>query len=200
MDRHEAADIKRECGHLRPRDERVKALPWSELADVCDDISTDFVWSPKTEEAFLSLVKSGHTIRQICNQNRPGWPTYRQYLLKIGQDTNFAKMLKSQNQNRADALADAALARAETSREASVRSDKVFIDTALRVAASLSPETWGQKQQVGISGGLVLAAGSLADLAAQAALRNTDSQIGVTDGHTKAIDSPVLLDHSNNRE
>ena len=66
---------------------------------------------------------------------------------------------------------------------------KLMEDFAPR-AAILDPETYGNKTQLGVSGGLILAAGSLADLAAQAAQLHTNQAGRVTQGAPDALPSP----------
>lgn len=192
MDRSEIARIKQESGRLRPTRPRVAQLDYATLADVeAEGVGGEFVWCEQTEAAFLTLLSSGHTISQICGQSRPGWPTYRDYLRKVGQDTLFKTKVSGTKLARAAALADRAVQVAENTQESSVRGDKLYVETALRVAASLDPESWGARQQVGVSGGLILAAGSLAELAAMAASRNTNPENRDTIGTKTSADGPL---------
>jgi hypothetical protein len=87
---------------------------------------------------------------------------------------------------------------AESSTPATASADKLRIDTAWRTAGALDPERFGNKSQLGVSGGLILAAGSLADLAAQAAQLHTNDVKGVTQGAKKVLSSPDNLTPSEN--
>jgi len=198
MDRDEAAALRAEGGRMRSRESHVAPLPWATLADVhASELRAGFEWTPEAEDAFLLLVAKGYSVRQITGQGE-GWPTYADWLKKSGTDPNFKQLFENQKSFRAASLVDMAGGRADSSRAATVQSDRLFVDVAFRTAAALDPETYGNKSQVGISGGLILAAGSLADLAAQAALLHTSKAIDATPSAPAAISSPDNLPQTEN--
>jgi len=190
MDKSEAAELKNEGGRLRPVEAHVKPLPWSSLEDVHEaECGEPFEWTPQAEEAFLLLVSKGYSVARITGQGK-GWPTYADFRKKLGTDACFKQMFENRHSERADSLVEIALGVAENSRSATVQSDRLLVDVAFRTAAALNPEKFGNKTQVGVSGGLILAAGSLADLAAKAAQLHTNQPGRVTGGAQTALPAP----------
>ena len=197
MDKSEASTLKDSGGRMRPREPHAQPLPWGSLAEVhAAEIQTGFAWTPETEEAFFLLLAKGYSIGRITSQNAPGWPTYADYLKKRTQDPDFLQKCKNQNFNRAESLVDFAGMQADISRPATASADKLRIDTAFRTAAALDPDRFGQRSSVGISGGLVLASGDLAELAAQAALLHTKLVDSVTQSAQEGIEPPNNIQHS----
>jgi len=190
MDKTEAAELRGEGGRMRSKEAHAIALPWASLAEVhLEEFKQAFEWTPEGEDAFVLLLMKGYSIRQITSQGE-GWPTYADYVKKTGQDPKFKQLIETSVLNRASSLVDRALDCAASSRAATVQSDRLLVDVAFRTAAALDPERFGTKSQVGISGGLILAAGSLADLAAQAALMHTSKAISGTSSAPDALPSP----------
>lgn len=149
-------------------------LPFDSLDDIAGELSAPgYQWTPEREDALLHLLAQGYTVRRICSQARAGWPTYADYRRKLRSDPDFAARIDGEAAARADSLADMAASVAETSRESTAKADRLRVDTCYRRAAVLDPRRYGAKQQTEISGGLILAAGSLAELAAAAADRAT---------------------------
>lgn len=190
MDKSEAAALRDEGGRMRSREAHTQPLPWSSLAEVhLEEFKQAFEWTTEGEDAFVLLLMKGYSIRQITSQGA-GWPTYADYVKKAGTDPSFQQLVEKSCSKRAESLVDKALACAENSRAATVQADRLLVDISFRTAAALDPERFGTKAQVGISGGLILAAGSLADLAAQAALLHTIPKRLDTPSIREALPSP----------
>ncbi len=176
---------------MRPTEPHARPLPWVDLQHVHEsELDSSFEWSPELEDAFLLLLAKGYSVGRITSQNKPGWPTYADYLRKVGQDPEFEQNCQKMDSKRATSLVDFSMDIADLSRPATASADKIKIETAWRTAAALDPERFGNKAQIGVSGGLILAAGSLADLAAQAAQLHTNRQDRVTPGAQDALPSP----------
>ena len=169
MNRTEAAELKDAGGRMRPIEAHARPLPWQDLADVFStEVATDFEWTPQAEEAFLLLLAKGYSVRRITTQNRPGWPKFSDYLWKTGQDPDFLQKIREKDFLRADALVEKAEDAAQEATPATISCARLVVENSWRTASALHPQRYGQKANLGISGGLILAAGSLAELAAQA--------------------------------
>lgn len=175
---------------MRPREAHVRPLPWSSLGEVhAKELRLDFEWTPEAEEAFLLLLAKGYSVGRITGQGE-GWPSYADYCRKIGTDEVFHRAVENSKQKRAESLVDKAGETAGNARAATVQADRLICDNLWKTAAALDPERFGNKSQLGVSGGLILAAGSLAELAAQAALLHTKPGGSVTQGAQNALPSP----------
>lgn len=184
MDRTEAAELKNLQGRM-VRSPGVPVLPWESLLQVAEeDARASFAWTPETEAAFLRLIAQGFSVSDITNQDRPGWPTFSDYRKKSGQDPDFVAKIEIASLERADSLVDKAVNVAEIVTESTQKSAKLKIETAFRMASILHPKKYGQRQQTELSGSLVLAAGSLAELAAAASSR----KVSCAAGNTEAIE------------
>jgi len=175
---------------MRSKEAHATVLPWASLEVFHrEEVAPSFEWTAEKKEAFLLLLAKGYSVRQITSQGE-GWPTYYSFQQEAGRDEVFHRAVENLGQKRASSLVDRALDCAASSRAATVQSDRLLVDVAFRTAAALDPERFGTKSQVGISGGLILAAGSLADLAAQAALMHTSKAISGTSSAPDALPSP----------
>lgn len=189
MGPQERDELQAEQGKMRRRHDAPEPLPWASLAEVAQEAKgSSFEWTEEIEDAFLQLIAEGYTVHEITRQGRPGWPTYADYRAKIGQDPEFINKIALQEFSHAASCSERALTTASNSLESNHKSSKLKVDVLLRRAAAFDPKRFGQSQRTELSGSLVLAAGSLADLAAAAAAR----AIPCASSDTKAIEGDTL--------
>ena len=154
------------------------------------ELGQEFDWTPERKEALVALVEAGYSLTQIGKQRRAGWPTLHSIKKERSRDDIFNRLLDNARANRAESLVDLALMVADVSTPATAASDRIRVDSFLKVAALLDPGRFGARSSLEVSGGLVLAAGSLAELAAQGQALAGGKSGG--NPQTMTINSPVL--------
>lgn len=178
-------------GKLRRVELRARPLPWASPEDFhAAEVAGEYEWTPEREDAVIHLLEQGHSLARICNQTGREWPRQSDVKRKSAKDPNFASRLKAAAAFGAGQAVDNFSEELQGVTSAQAPAAKLRMDYAFRVAAVRDPEQFGQKSQLGISGGLVLASGSLADLAAQAHAMHTKALDGGTDGANPALPSP----------
>ncbi len=92
---------------------------------------------------FVAQNMSLSTIAQI-----PGMPSVLLVKQWIRREKSFAEIMKIAEEARAEVLADTALQVASDSKWQEAKSDKIKVDTALRLAAAYDPNKFASKSQV----------------------------------------------------
>jgi len=184
---------------LRKVAQTARPLPWSSPEEFhAQEVAGEYVWTPARTEAFLALLADGHSLHRITSQQGPQWPRKRDVSARCAQDPEFAAKVKSARSEGSGEAVDKISEELQGVTSAQAPAAKLRMDFAFRWAAVHDPDRFGQKAQLGVSGGLILASGSLADLAAQAAQMHTNSLEGGTSGTLNALTSPDNLGGKDN--